>query len=123
MRGFILYIVDVYMSPWLNVSAAMLLRMAANEILNAQPGSTVVIALCCNSYTAMLLDLKSCCVCVSQSKHVKRAWYRRSKGTSDRNILNLFLGNSGYTYVAIGNLLASRVASWLGTMSLFIQSR
>ena len=54
---------------------------------------------------------------------MKRAWYRRSKGTSDRNILNLFLGNSGYTYVAIGNLLASRVASWLGTMSLFIQSR
>lgn len=33
----------------------------------------------------------------------------RSKGTSARDCFNNWLGNSGYKYVAIGNLLASRV--------------
>ena len=119
-------LIYIYMFGSLNhpiyLAVPIYLRLAINELWNLTPGALVLIGICCNSFTTMqpglqLIELKlvMCiysvyiymymCVCVNWIFSVPD----RSSHTAGRDVLNGFLGNTGYKFVQLGNLLASRV--------------
>lgn len=94
----------------------MNLRMAVNEVWNTVPGAFCMFGICCNSFTRMPLGLLlslSLCNIMHAIDMQKNIWYAptkiRSSHTSGRDVLNDYLGNDGYEFVRIGNLLASRL--------------
>ena len=108
----------------------MWLRLAINEVRRVGPGGLLWLGLCCNSFSKMFLGERGAkflffknCLNLWKSIYGVGSWYYwqnvflpqtqtrnkliRSRGTHGRD--SLFpLGNTGYGFVKLGNLLAAR---------------
>ena len=92
----------VWFSSWLEGQ----LRLCCNEILRCRPGSLIVIALCCNSFSFMRPPY----MCNSQSlamPHTLTCYPLRSRWTSGRDLLRPE-GRECHDFVSAGNCLAAR---------------
>ena len=98
------------------VAVSQNLRLVLNELWNAKPGAMCLFAICCNSFTRMLLGPFFHChfTCiiglhVQPIRMIMICFQLRSSHTAGRDIWNDYLGNQGYSFVQIGNLLCSRL--------------
>ena len=94
------------------------LRLAVNEIWNCSPGALCLFGICCNSFSRMWLSWSFCDCWVFVNSWLMttescQMHPLRSSHTAGRDCFNNFLGNQGFTFVQMGNILCSRVVLML----------
>ena len=89
------------------------LRLALSQVLSLKAGALLIVAICCRSFSAMLLGLDSyVCLffCGDQISMIHGFFFQqRCRHTSGRTVFDP-AGNESFAFVKEGNIMAARCA-------------